>query len=111
MLVTAMLHSKVNADLPATSSLKIIDLWLLFAMFIPFLGIILHTAIAWIKENHDLSIAVKKAVVDDRIVTDREVLLNPLTSKWCFSCTCNWVIAFFNGKAFSTFPLKIARSK
>ena len=64
MLVTAMLHSKVNADLPATSSLKIIDLWLLFAMFIPFLGIILHTAIAWIKENHDLSIAVKKALVD-----------------------------------------------
>ena len=101
MLVTAMLHSKVNADLPATSSLKIIDLWLLFAMFIPFLGIILHTAIAWIKENHDSN--TKKALADDMIVTDTEVVHNSLSPNWNYSSTSYLGNVLFNGKAFSIF--------
>ena len=34
--------------------LKLIDVWLLFAMSIPFMEIIFHTAMAWMKEKYQL---------------------------------------------------------
>ena len=54
MLVTATLYLAVNGDLPATSSLKMIDLWMLFSLAIPFMEIILHTSMAWIRQKYEL---------------------------------------------------------
>ena len=47
------LYQTVNADLPTTSSLKMIDLWMLFALAIPFMEVILHTAMAWIRQKYE----------------------------------------------------------
>ena len=54
MLVTASLYLSVNSDLPTTSSLKMIDLWMLFALAIPFMEIILQTSMAYIRQTYDL---------------------------------------------------------
>ena len=54
MLVMATLYQTVNDDLPTTSSLKMIDLWMLFALLVPFLEVILHTAMAWIRQRFEL---------------------------------------------------------
>ena len=54
MLVTATLYLAVNGDLPTTSSLKMIDLWMLFSLAIPFMEIILHTSMAWIRQKYEL---------------------------------------------------------
>ena len=54
MLVTATLYLAVNSDLPTTSSLKMIDLWMLFSLAIPFMEIILHTSMAWIRQKYEL---------------------------------------------------------
>ena len=35
---------QVNERLPSTSYIKMVDIWLIFNLFIPFLFIILHTA-------------------------------------------------------------------
>ena len=54
MLVTATLYLAVNGNLPTTSSLKMIDLWMLFSLAIPFMEIILHTSMAWIRQKYEL---------------------------------------------------------
>ena len=53
MLVMATLYQTVNDDLPTTSSLKMIDIWMLFALAIPFMEVILHTAMAWIRQKYE----------------------------------------------------------
>ena len=49
----ATLYQTVNDDLPTTSSLKMIDIWMLFALAIPFMEVILHTAMAWIRQKYE----------------------------------------------------------
>ena len=58
----ATLYQTVNDDLPTTSSLKMIDIWMLFALAIPFMEVILHTAMAWIRQKHKM--VSTKEVVD-----------------------------------------------
>ena len=53
MLVMATLYQTVNDDLPTTSSLKMIDLWMLFSLAMPFMEVILHTAMAWIRQKYE----------------------------------------------------------
>ena len=64
----ATLYQTVNDDLPTTSSLKMIDIWMLFALAIPFMEVILHTAMAWIRRRHELENT--KEVVDVGNQTD-----------------------------------------
>ena len=68
MLVMATLYQTVNNDLPATSSLKMIDIWMLFALAIPFMEVILHTAMAWIRQRYEFE--KTKEVVDMGNQTD-----------------------------------------
>ena len=73
MLVMATLYQTVNGALPTTSSLKMIDLWMLFALAIPFLEVILHSAMAWIRQRYELGNTKKrlpKEVVDMGDQTD-----------------------------------------
>ena len=65
MLVTATLHATVHANLPATSSLKMIDVWMLFAMAIPFMEIIIHTAMAWIKQKYESVLFIQKDALEN----------------------------------------------
>ena len=43
LLVNVTLFTSVSAKLPESSYFKIIDLWLLFTMAIPFIEVVLHT--------------------------------------------------------------------
>ena len=65
MLVTATLHATMHTNLPATSSLKIIDVWMLFAMAVPFMEIMLHTAMAWIKQKYESVLFLKNHSLED----------------------------------------------
>ena len=53
MLVMVTLYQTVNDNLPTTSSIKMIDIWMLFALAIPFMEVILHTAMAWLRQKHE----------------------------------------------------------
>ena len=68
MLVMATLYQTVNNDLPATSSLKMIDIWMLLALAIPFMEVIMHTAMAWIRQRYEFENT--KEVVDVGNQTD-----------------------------------------
>ena len=73
MLVTATLYLAVNGDLPTTSSLKMIDLWMLFSLAIPFLEVILHSAMAWMRQKYELEntkAGFSREVVDMNNQTD-----------------------------------------
>ena len=47
MLVLATLFITINAELPTSSTIKWIDIWMLFALSFPFMEVILHTAMEW----------------------------------------------------------------
>ena len=53
MLVMVTLYQTVNDNLPTTLSIKMIDIWMLFALAIPFLEVILHSAMAWIRQKYE----------------------------------------------------------
>ena len=53
MLVMVTLYQTVNDNLPTTSSIKMIDIWMLFALAIPFLEVILHSAMTWIRQKYE----------------------------------------------------------
>ena len=52
MLVTATLFITINNGLPKTSSIKLIDVWMIFALSIPFMEVILHTMMAWMQRKY-----------------------------------------------------------
>ena len=53
MLVIVTLFVSVNENLPATSYMKMMDIWLLFNLFIPFLLILIHTYMENLKEQKE----------------------------------------------------------
>ena len=50
MLVIVTLFVSVSENLPATSYMKMMDIWLLFNLFIPFLLILIHTYMENLRE-------------------------------------------------------------
>ena len=54
-LVIATLFISVSNDLPRTSYLKMIDLWMLFAMFVPFLIVVLQTRIRSLSKSSKIT--------------------------------------------------------
>jgi hypothetical protein len=60
MLVMVTLYQTVNDNIPTTLSLKMIDLWMLFFLAIPLLEVILHSAMAWIRQRYDLENTKKR---------------------------------------------------
>ena len=54
------LYQTVNDNIPTTSSLKMIDLWMLFFLAIPLLEVILHSAMAWIRQRYELENTKKR---------------------------------------------------
>ena len=51
MLVLATLFITINAELPTSSTIKWIDIWMLFALSFPFMEVILHTAMEWMVQK------------------------------------------------------------
>ena len=43
--------SSISTNLPSTAYIKMIDIWLLFGLFKPFIDIIMHTYIETLREN------------------------------------------------------------
>ena len=43
----------ISTNLPSTAYIKMIDIWLLFGLFKPFIDIIMHTYIETLRENPD----------------------------------------------------------
>ena len=66
MLVTATLFITINNGLPKTSSIKLIDVWMIFALSIPFMEVILHTTMAWIRRKYvEIDSNVKSPMIDN----------------------------------------------
>ena len=51
MLVIVTLFVSVSENLPATSYMKMMDIWLLFNLFVPFLLILIHTYMENLRED------------------------------------------------------------
>ncbi|XP_023337393.1 gamma-aminobutyric acid receptor subunit rho-3 isoform X2 [Eurytemora carolleeae] len=51
MLVLATMFLSVSATLPATSYVKMVDIWMLFNLFIPFIEVFLHTYIDQLRDD------------------------------------------------------------
>jgi len=52
MLVLATMFVSVSSSLPRTAYIKMIDIWLIFSMLIPFCEVILHTYMETLRDNN-----------------------------------------------------------
>ena len=51
--LTYLQSSLILYSLPSTSAVKMIDVWLLFTLFVPFVEILIHTKLVLIKEDQN----------------------------------------------------------
>ena len=56
LLVLVTLFISVSNSLPRTSYVKLIDVWLIFNLLVPFIDVLLHTIIDIIRNNYDPTI-------------------------------------------------------
>ena len=56
MLVLATLFISVSNSLPQTSYIKMVDVWLIFNLFLPFLVVLLHTYMDTLRDEEDREI-------------------------------------------------------
>ena len=53
LLVLVTLFISVSNSLPRTSYVKLIDIWLIFNLLVPFIDVLLHTIIDVIRNSYD----------------------------------------------------------
>ncbi len=51
MLVIASLFVSTSSNLPQTSYMKLIDVWMIFCFMLPFFEVILHTMVEYLADN------------------------------------------------------------
>ncbi len=56
LLVLTTLFISIFNSLPSTAYVKLIDIWLIFNLFVPFAEVLFHTYIDSLREDHDRSI-------------------------------------------------------
>ncbi len=56
LLVLTTLFVSISNSLPTTSYIKMVDIWLLFCLFIPFLEVILHTYMDTLREDMERNV-------------------------------------------------------
>ena len=56
MLVLTTMFISVNDSLPRTSYIKMVDIWLIFNLFLPFLVVLLHTYMDTLRDEEDREI-------------------------------------------------------
>ena len=62
LLVLVTLFISVSNSLPRTSYVKLIDVWLIFNLLVPFIDVLLHTIIDIIRNDYDPTIDVSTFV-------------------------------------------------
>ena len=93
LLVLTTLFISVSSSLPQTAYIKMVDVWLIFAQVVPWIYVLLHTLIDWMRpeegrdiNHHGKSITVRPMQdTDTALLVDgvREGLPNPnLTKSW-----------------------------
>ena len=53
LLVLTTLFISVSGSLPQTAYVKMVDLWLIFAQVIPWIEVLLHTLIDWMRTEDE----------------------------------------------------------
>ena len=53
LLVLTTLFISVSSSLPQTAYVKMVDVWLIFAQVVPWLEVLLHTLIDWMRTNEE----------------------------------------------------------
>jgi len=72
MLVLVALFVSVNESLPATSYIKMIDIWLIFNLIVPFILMIIHTYMDTLRPEEGDSVVLNPGVLSN----------SPVPSKW-----------------------------
>ena len=70
MLVLSTMFISVSNGLPKTSYMKMVDVWLLFNLFYPFLVVLLHTYMDTLRNEEDASNSEKQTT---QSIQDRKV--------------------------------------
>ena len=86
LVMTTIFTSKIE-ELPPTSDMKMIDIWLIFCLVVPFLEVILRTAIEGVNCNcHVCEPEDKAAEVQDKNMKEEGVLVQEGSSgAWTLS--------------------------
>ena len=53
LLVLTTLFISVSSSLPQTAYVKMVDVWLIFAQLVPWIEVLLHTLIDWMRTDED----------------------------------------------------------
>ena len=53
LLVLTTLFISVSSSLPQTAYVKMVDVWLIFAQVVPWIEVLLHTLIDWMRTNEE----------------------------------------------------------
>ena len=75
MMVLSALYISVSTSLPTTSSIKFIDIWLLFSLIFPFVIILLNIMLYYIKEPNRNKIMSMKATKEANQISRKKFLV------------------------------------
>ena len=99
LLVLTTLFISVFNSLPTTAYVKMIDIWLIFNLFVPFSEVILHTLMDSLREDTDRNVNHHGSLIQVEPVNeeDEHSLANDLTEKvfFHFSFYIKYGICFF----------------
>ena len=60
MLVLTTIFIDVSNNLPKTSNIKMVDIWLLFNLLLPFMVVLIHTRMDTLRMDNEESISTKE---------------------------------------------------
>ena len=75
MLVMYTLNSSIASKLPKTSSIKFIDIWIFFGLFLMFLILLLHVLIEHLPSRNDFVSAIDTSKENDKQLLEEHKLL------------------------------------
>ena len=82
----------LSQTLPVTSYFKMIDIWMLFTMIVPFLEVIHHTTIEMFKKSTPISLNKRVDVVNVKPAEDEEVVEEVKTGNNILNSICSLML-------------------
>merc|ERR1711874_618998 len=80
MLVLTTIFLGVSGDLPTTSYVKYVEIWLLFCLFVPFIYVLLHIYIDSLRDENGRTVnhhGGEKEAIPEEISTENIVKVSP----------------------------------
>ena len=100
MLVLTTMFISISNNLPKTSYMKMVDVWLLFNLFYPFIVVLLHTYMDTLRSDDDLAtVAERSGILARRLERLRRMSLVQIPGFCLMFAIIYWIIGLKHAEA------------